>query len=95
MIPWPIRAHNPNGISIGSGVFAEMTAECPYIYFTMGRPLKIVPFQGGIWTPSNIWFPGPTQSSTQMASRSVQRFFAGLTSVTDGQTDRQTMLLGR
>jgi len=26
----PIRAHNPNGILIGSAVFAEMTAECPY-----------------------------------------------------------------
>jgi len=25
-----IRVHSPNGISIGSAVFAEMTAECPY-----------------------------------------------------------------
>jgi len=26
----PIRAHNSNGISIGSGVFAQITAQCPY-----------------------------------------------------------------
>jgi len=26
----PIQAHNPNGILIGSAVFAQMTAECPY-----------------------------------------------------------------
>jgi len=28
---WPIPAHNPNGMLIGSVVFAHMTAECPYI----------------------------------------------------------------
>ena len=26
----PMRAHDRNGTSIGSGVFAQMTAECPY-----------------------------------------------------------------
>jgi len=26
----PFWAHNPNGISIGSAVFAQMTAKCPY-----------------------------------------------------------------
>ena len=26
----PIRAHNPNSISIGSAIFAHMTIECPY-----------------------------------------------------------------
>jgi len=26
----PIQAHNPNGILIGSAVFAQMTAQCPY-----------------------------------------------------------------
>jgi len=33
------------------------------LYFTMGRPfsLKIAPFHGGIWTPSNTWFPGLTR----------------------------------
>ena len=60
MIPWRIQAHNPNGISIGSAVFAQMTAVS--LYFTMGRPfpLKIVYSHGVIWTPSNTWFLGPT-----------------------------------
>jgi len=24
-------------------------------------PLKVAPSHGGIWTPSNTWFPGPTR----------------------------------
>jgi len=36
-------------------------------YFTMGRPfpLQNCPFPWGIWTPSNTWFLGPPESSTQ------------------------------
>jgi len=49
--PWAIRAHKPNGISIGSAVFAQVTAEC---LDTLQRdapfPLKIGPSHGGIWT---------------------------------------------
>jgi len=26
----PVRAHDPNGLSIGSAVFAQMTADYPY-----------------------------------------------------------------
>jgi len=37
----PIRAHNPNGISICSAVFAHLTAECPYI-LQWAAPFKIV-----------------------------------------------------
>jgi len=52
MIPWPIRAHNPNGISIGAGVFAEMTAKCPYtLQWDAPSPLKIAHSHGAIWTP--------------------------------------------
>ena len=47
----PIRAFNSNGISIGSSVFAQMTAEC--LYFT----LRITPFHGGIWTPIQYMVP--------------------------------------
>jgi len=37
----PVRAHNPNGITIGSAVFAQMTAMgCPF-------SLKIAPSHGG------------------------------------------------
>jgi len=34
----PSRAHNPNGISIGSAVFAQMTTECPYTPCLKKRP---------------------------------------------------------
>jgi len=27
---WPVWTHNPNSIMIGSAVFAQVTAECPY-----------------------------------------------------------------
>jgi len=56
----PIRTHNPNGISIGSGVFAQMTVECPY---TLQRdaPSKKCPFPWRIWAPCNTWFPGLTR----------------------------------
>jgi len=40
----PTRVHNPNGMSIGSAVFAQLTAECR-------RPLKIAPYCEGIWIP--------------------------------------------
>jgi len=69
------------------------------LYFTMGRPFshKITPSHGGgSGSPSNTWFLGLPESSTQMASRSVQPFSQGsLVSQTDRQTDRQTALLGR
>jgi len=65
----PIRAHRPNGISIVSAVFAQMTAECPYtLQWDAPCPPQNCPF------PSNTWFLGPPVSSTQMASRSVQPF---------------------
>ena len=54
--------HNPSDISIGSTVFAEMAAKCPYT-FGMGRPFPAseLPLPMGIWTPSNTWLPGPTR----------------------------------
>jgi len=46
-----MRAHNPNGTSIGSAVFAQMTAECLYcLQWFACFPLKIAPFHVGIWT---------------------------------------------
>jgi len=53
-----IRAHNPNGISIGSAVFAQMIAQYPYTlqWDAPPPPLKIAHSHGEIWTPSNTWF---------------------------------------
>jgi len=44
----PIRAHNPNGISIGSAVFAQLTTECPYsLQWDSPIPPKIAPSYWG------------------------------------------------
>ena len=57
-----MRAHNPSGISIGSVVFAQMTAECPYtLQLDFPFLLEIAPSHGGIWTPSNTRFLAPTR----------------------------------
>jgi len=81
-----MRAHNLNGTSIGSAVFAQMTAECPYTLHYNGLPVF----------PSKLPIPmlacrrhvirgslGPPESGTQMATWIVSAIFAGLTSVTD------------
>jgi len=73
---------------------------CPYtddrrvsLYFTMGRPFspKNLPLpMGGSGPPSNTWFPGPTQVLNPKGSSIGAAVFAGLTSVTDRQTDHAT-----
>jgi len=73
---WPVRAHNPNGSTIGSVIFAQITAECPYtLQWATPFPLKIAPSNGGspIWTPSNTWFPGRDHPSPQ-PKRHLDRF---------------------
>jgi len=88
---WPIRDHNPNGIHICSAVFAQMTVECPYtLQWDAHSPPKICRFQWGDLEAHLIHgSPGPPKSSTQMAAVGAA-VFAGLTSVTDRQTNRQT-----
>jgi len=56
-----IRAHNPNGISIGSALFAQMTVECPYTLQWYTLSPKNCPFPWGIWTPSNLHGSAPRQ----------------------------------
>jgi len=93
--PRPIRSHNPKGISTGSAVFAQMTAECPYtLQWDAPFPLKIAPFHGGIWTPSNTWFSKPTWVLNPSSISIGSAVFAVLTSVTDRQTDRPSYSLG-
>jgi len=94
----PTGVYVVNGISIGSAVFAQFTAECPYRPIYNGLPLspQNCPFPWVIWSPSNTWFIGA--HPRPQSKRHLDRFshFAGLTSVTDRQqTDRQTTLLGR
>ena len=44
----------------------------------------------GIWTPSNTWFLGPTLVLNPNGISIGSAVFAGLTSLTDRQTDRRT-----
>ena len=59
----------------------------------MGRPLspQNLPLpMGGFGPPSNTWFTGPTQVLNPNGSSIGAAVFAGLTSVRDRSTDRQT-----
>jgi len=44
----------PNGISIGSAFFAQLTAERPYTLHGPPFPSQNCLFPWGIWTPSNM-----------------------------------------
>ena len=66
------------------------------LYFTMGRPLppKIAHFLGNL-DLSNMWFLGPPPHPSPQSKWHLDRFsrFGGLTTVTDGQTDRPRYLV--
>ena len=88
-----IRAHNPNGISINSAVFAQGTAECPYTlqWDAPHSPSKLPLPMGRSGPPSNTWFPGPTRVLNPNGISMVQLFLQGsLVWQTDRQTDRPT-----
>jgi len=71
----PLQAHKPNGISISSAVFAQMSTEFPCtLQWDAPFPLKIAAFHGGSGPHLIHGSLGPPKSSTQMASRSVQPF---------------------
>jgi len=88
MLHLPTRVHNPNGIWIGSAIFAQLTAECPYTLqwaalFTSKLPL-----------PMEASGPlGPYKHRSQHGISIGSAVFAGLPSVTDKPTE--TTLLGR
>ena len=87
----PMQAHNPNSTSIGSAVFAQMTAVCPYtLQWLACFQLKIAPSHVGIWTPRNTRFIGPTRVRNSNGNLIFSAVFAGLTSVTDWQSHRKT-----
>jgi len=55
----------------------------PILYNGIPFPPQNCPSPWGIWTPSNTWFPGPTQILTPNGISIVSAIFAGLTSVSD------------
>jgi len=91
MIPTVHPSHNPNGISIGSAVFAQMTAQCPYtLQWDAPFPLKIALSHGRSGPPSITWFPGPTRVLNPNGILIGAAVFAGVTSVIDRRTDGPT-----
>ena len=65
------------------------TAHCRVsLYNGPPLPLKIAPFHEGIWTPSKTWFLEPTQVLNPNGISNGSAVFAGLSTVTDRQTDR-------
>ena len=63
----PTQFHSPNGKLIGSAVFAQITAECPYILQWILFPRKIAPSHGGSGPPS--W-----ANSSSQPKRHLDRF---------------------
>ena len=64
------------------------------LLFTMVAcfPLKVAPSHVGIWTSCSTWFIGPTRVRNANGNLIVSAVFAGLTSVTltERQKERQT-----
>jgi len=92
MIPWAHPSPQPKQhLDLFSCFYTD---DCRVsLYFTTGRPfppLKNCLFHWGIWTPSNTWFPGPTQVLNPNGISIGSAVFARLTGVTDRQTDRPT-----
>jgi len=57
----PMRVHNPNGTSISSVVFAQMTAACLYFTMVCLFPLSKLPLPMLASGPRNTWFIAPTR----------------------------------
>jgi len=80
--------------AIDSAVFAQMTAECPCtLQWDAAFPLKIAPSHGS-GPLSNTWFPGPIRVLSPNGISIGSAVLAGLTSMTDRQTDRPRNSVG-
>jgi len=67
----PSEPHSPNGISICSAVFAQMTAECRYsLQWDAPFPTKFASSRGGSGPRLMHGSLGPPESSTQTTSPS-------------------------
>ena len=85
-----IQGHKPNGISIVSAGFAQMTAECPpTLLWDAHFPSQLPLPMGGSGPPSNTWFPGPTRVLNPNGISSVV-VITQLTNVAIRPTDRTT-----
>jgi len=93
---WPTQILNPNSISIGSAILAQLTAQC--LYFTINRPspCQNCPFPWGDLDPIYCMVPWahPLNPNSISIGWAV---FPGLTTVTDRLTDHatQSITVGR
>jgi len=80
----PIQAHNPNGISISLAFCTEidLRASVPILYTGTPLPPSKLPLPMGDLDPTQILNPNRISIGSAV--------FAGLTTVTDRSTDRQT-----
>jgi len=83
-LPGFARLKVPNGILIGSAVFAQLKPECPYtLQLAAPIPLKL-PLSMGMRT----WFLGPARVHNPNDISIGSAVFAGLTTVRDRETNR-------
>jgi len=68
----PTRVHNPNGTSICSAVFAQLTAESTYNLYWTPLSTRISPSNGRSKPHVKHDALGPCEPTTQTAPRSVQ-----------------------
>jgi len=88
IVPWAHPTHNQNNVSIGSAVFAQLTAYCPYtLQWTAPRPQNC-PFPWGCGPPSNTWYLEPTRVLNPNSISISSAVFAGLTGMTDRPNER-------
>ena len=71
MIPWASPTSQSKWHHDRFSCFRTGGSRLP-LYFTMGALLPLP--KGAFWPPSNTWFTGQPESSTQTLSRSVQLF---------------------
>jgi len=97
MIPTAHPTHNPNGISIGSAVFAQMTAVCPYtLQWDAPFPKNLHLPKGDLDSHliHGSMSPPDPQLKVQTASRSVQPLLQrSLVWQMDRRTDHATRLV--
>jgi len=72
MLPWPTPVHNPNGISIGSAIFAQMTAVSLGMPWHVLSPKNCTFGQGDLDPYLTRGSLGQPEFKYQTASQSVQ-----------------------
>jgi len=77
---WFTRVHNPNGKSVGSAGFAQLTAVSPCTLQWHPFPSKLPIPIGGSGPPSNTWFFEPIQAHNPNGILISSAVFAQMTS---------------